>query len=193
MKRKIAIRIFNCFLKIYGAEPKPKHKHRNLYKFLDHWNQISVKEHNNMHSLDQACTDNLSLPANISDFAIFPFWKWLYGINGFKCFGFIASHYPQSFLFTRNKLLKKPLLYCISFLLTSSSTFPSLQSPSVFVFLFLSSSCYYNVWNFVWREKPFYQWVNIFLHPFKLTFGIEFIMKKILLEDYLEMNLTELD
>ena len=140
MKRKIAIRIFNCFLKIYGAGPKPKHKHRNSYKFPDHRNWISVKEHNNMHSLDQACTDNLSLAANISDSAIFPFWKWLYvdlnvDINGFKWFRFIASLCPQSFLFTRNKLLKKPRLYCISFLLTPSSTFPSLPSPSVFVVL----------------------------------------------------------
>ena len=35
--------------------------------------------------------------------------------------------------------------------------------------------------------------MNVFLYPFKLTFGIEFMLKKILLEDYLEMNLTELD
>ena len=40
MRRKIATGIFNNFVKICGAGPKPKHRHRNSYKFPDQRNQM---------------------------------------------------------------------------------------------------------------------------------------------------------
>ena len=39
MRRKITIEIFNNFVKICGTEPKPKHRHRNSYKFPDQRNR----------------------------------------------------------------------------------------------------------------------------------------------------------
>ena len=78
MRRKIAIGIFNNFVKIRGAGPKPKHRHRNSYKFPEQRNrtyfpEFSVKEHNNMHPLNRACTYNILLVTSISDSAILLF------------------------------------------------------------------------------------------------------------------------
>ena len=44
MRRKIAIGIFSNYVKIRGAGPKPKHRHRNLYKFPDQGNRTYFLE-----------------------------------------------------------------------------------------------------------------------------------------------------
>lgn len=47
-----------------------------------------------------------------------PILKWLYGINGFRCFRFITGLCIQSFLFAMNKLLKSPRFTLLTCLIT---------------------------------------------------------------------------
>ena len=57
MRHKIAIGIFNIFVKIPEAGPKLKHRQRNSCKFLTSGTEctsssFSVKDHNNIHPLN---------------------------------------------------------------------------------------------------------------------------------------------